>query len=112
MIQVMKGNRQLTIQEDQLQRYIDLGYSQIDEDGDIIRIGKPITLDDWKAYASELEASVANMTRHKEELENQLLESAEKVSIMERQLEEKPKTTRGRAAAKEAPSPEGTDQNG
>ncbi len=105
MIQVMKGNRQLTIQKDQLQRYIDLGYNQIDEDGEVVRTGNPVTLAEWRAYARSLETQAEQMTECIKQLKGQLAEKADAEP-------EKPKTARGKAAVKEAPPPEGTERDG
>lgn len=105
MIQVMKGNRQLTIQEDQLQRYVDLGYSQIDEDGEVVRTGNPVTLAEWKSYAQSLEAQAAQMAEQIGKLEERLTEKAAAEP-------ERPKVARGKAAAKEAPPPEGAETDG
>lgn len=105
MIQVMKGNRQLTIQEDQLQRYIDLGYNQIDKDGEVVRTGNPVTLAEWRAYARSLEAQAEQMTECINQLKGQLAEKADVEP-------EKPKTARGKVVAKETPPPEGTERDG
>lgn len=59
MIQVIKGNVQLTINEDKLDEFLKLGYSQIDEKGEIVKAGQATTLKEIKEENMTLKAELA-----------------------------------------------------
>lgn len=84
MAKVRKGNRELTIDEHKVDSFISQGYDQIDEDGNVIKKGNPVTLSDFKEECNylrkekkllyqELETTVAELEAVKNE--NKLLSS-------------------------------------
>ena len=76
MAKVKKGNRELTIDEHKVDSYISQGYDQIDNNGNVVKKGEPVTLNDFKseynflrkknkALIQELEALKAESKRLK-----------------------------------------------
>lgn len=61
MVKVMRGNKQLTISEQALPQFLGMGYSQIDEDGNIIKQGEATTLVDIKAENKTLKNQIENL---------------------------------------------------
>ena len=55
---VVKGNRQLTIQEEQLSEMLAKGYSRIDKEGKIVEAGQATTLKEIKAENDTLKAEL------------------------------------------------------
>lgn len=56
---VIKGNRQLTIQEEQLSEMLAKGYSRIDNEGKVVEVGQATTLKEIKAENDTLKAELA-----------------------------------------------------
>lgn len=56
---VQKANGQLTINDDSLENYLELGYSEIDGEGKIVTTGKASTLKDVQAENDTLKAELA-----------------------------------------------------
>lgn len=54
MAKVRKGNRELTIDEHKVDSFISQGYDQINEDGNVIKKGNPVTLSDFKEECNSL----------------------------------------------------------
>lgn len=61
MAQVMKGNRQITINEDKIEEFLIMGYSLIDEKGDIIKAGNAVTFKDLKVENETLKTELAKL---------------------------------------------------
>jgi hypothetical protein len=59
MALVIKGNRQYTIAEEKIKEYLILGFSQINEKGEIIQPGQAITLKDIKEENATIKAKLA-----------------------------------------------------
>ncbi len=60
---VKRANVELRVPEDQVKEYLDLGYSVIDSDGNVIQHCKPQTLEDYKRYARELETQIEELQK-------------------------------------------------
>ena len=80
MVLVVKGNTEFTIPEEKIEEYINMGYSLIDNDGTVIRTGRPKTADDFNHVISELTAEVKKLTADNRVLteENKKLKAAQK----------------------------------
>ncbi len=70
MAQVMKGNRQLTINEDKVEEFLALGYSLIDKEGKIVQAGTATTFKDLKLENETLKAELAKAQEVKENSSN------------------------------------------
>lgn len=66
---VIKGNRQLTIQDEQLSEMLAKGYSRIDEKGEILEHGAATELKDIKAENDTLKAKLAEYKDNSEKLD-------------------------------------------
>lgn len=71
MIIVQRENKQLTISEQALPQFLGMGYSQIDEDGNIIKQGNATTVGDLKAENTSLKAEIEKLRSQKEALEKE-----------------------------------------
>ncbi len=56
---VQKGNKQLTIDDNALDSYLELGFSEVNEKGNVVTNGKATTLKDVQAENSTLKAELA-----------------------------------------------------
>lgn len=56
MAKVLKGNKQLTVDETKVEEFLQLGYSQIDEKGEIIKPGKATSEKELKEENATLKA--------------------------------------------------------
>ena len=61
MATVKRANVELRVPEDRVKEYLEMGYSLIDSTGKIIQRCEPQTLEDYKLYARELEAQLAEL---------------------------------------------------
>lgn len=59
MALVIKGNKQLTVATEKVKEYLSIGYSEIDEEGKILRVGEATDLKDIKAENADLKAKLA-----------------------------------------------------
>lgn len=66
---VVKGNRQLTIQDEQLSEMLAKGYSRIDEDGKVVEVGQATTLKEIKEENDTLKAELAKYADSKDKLD-------------------------------------------
>lgn len=73
MIQVQRGNKQLTISETSLEQYLTMGYSQIDEKGNVIKPGDAVITADIKAENKTLKAQLTKLQE-----ENKILKEENK----------------------------------
>lgn len=87
MVRVRRANSIIEIKEDALDRYIDIGYVQIDEKGNILKKGIPTSLGELQlAYTQnsktidKLNEEIAKLTSENKKLkaENKKLKSAVK----------------------------------
>lgn len=88
---VKKGNRELTIAEHKVSDFIAEGYDLIDEKGDTLQKGNPISLTDYKEQyvKAEKELEKANETIKSLESKAEELEKAnETIAILEEKLKE------------------------
>lgn len=70
---VMKGNKQLTVEEHKVKEFLGMGYSLIDEDGNITQAGNATSLAEIKAENLTLKAE---LTKYKSiEAENAALKA-------------------------------------
>ena len=58
---VMKKNKQLKIPDEKLEEFLEMGYSRIDENGEVIIAGKATTLAGYKAENNSLKAENAKL---------------------------------------------------
>lgn len=70
---VMKKNKQLKIPDEKLEEFLEMGYSRIDENGEVIIAGKATTLAGYKAENNFLKAENVEL---KKEIENLKAENA------------------------------------
>ncbi|MDD7793690.1 hypothetical protein [Clostridium sp. 'White wine YQ'] len=70
MLIVQKGNKQLNVDEVQKEFYLALGYSVINEKGEVEEAGHATTLEDLKAENDTLKAELAKYQDAKEKLED------------------------------------------
>lgn len=90
MLVVQKGNKQLNIEEIQKDVYLALGYSVIDENGEIEESGQATTLADLQAENATLKEK---LTEYKDiKLENKTLKT--EIDDLKAQLEAATKKTK------------------
>ena len=70
---VMKKNKQLKIPDEKLEEFLEMGYSRIDENGEVITAGKATTLAGYEAENNSLKAENVEL---KKEIENLKAENA------------------------------------
>lgn len=77
---VMKENKQLTIAEDKINEFLELGYSLLDKEGKIIKTGQATDLKSIKAENDTLKAELTKLKAENEKLkkENEKLKKADK----------------------------------
>lgn len=66
MVTVIKKNKQLQVPDEKLEEFLELGYNQIDENGKVVKTGKPITL---AAYQEENRSLKSENTKLKKEVD-------------------------------------------
>lgn len=66
MPQVMKGNRQLTINEEKVEEFLSMGYSLIDGKGNVTKAGSAVTFKDLKLENETLKAELSKSQEDKE----------------------------------------------
>lgn len=72
MPKVLKGNKQLTVAEEKVGEFLQLGYSLIDEEGNIIKPGVATSLKELKDENSTLKAELTKVKAENEDLKAQL----------------------------------------
>ena len=77
---VLKGNRQLTIEEHKVEDYVAQGYDYIDKCGNVLTKGDPITLTDYKREYAKKEVKTKDST---------LQEALNKVKTLESSVADK-----------------------
>jgi FtsZ-binding cell division protein ZapB len=61
MPNVIKGNRELTVAEEKVDEFLQLGYNLIDSEGKIVQTGNAITLKDVRAENDTLKVKYAEL---------------------------------------------------
>lgn len=72
MPRVMKENKQLTISEDKAKEFLELGYSLIDDKGNIVQAGTATSLTEIKAENDTLKAELTKVKAENDALKAQL----------------------------------------
>lgn len=71
---VIKKNKELIVADEKLQEFIDMGYTQIDEKGKVIKAGKVNTIAAYQAENTQLKEEIeklkAENVKFKKELES------------------------------------------
>ena len=71
---VIKKNKELIVADEKLQEFIDMGYTQIDEKGKVIKAGKVNTIAAYQAENTQLKEEIeklkAENVKSKKELES------------------------------------------
>ena len=71
MPKVIKGNVQLTIEEHKIDEFLKLGYSLIDENGNITKVGEATTLEAIKAENATLKTELTKVKAENEKLKKE-----------------------------------------
>lgn len=69
---VQKGNKQLTINDDKINDYLEIGFSEVNEKGKIVQAGKATTLKDVQAENNTLKAELSKVNAENEKLKAEL----------------------------------------
>ena len=72
---VLKGNRQLTIADEMLDRYLNEGYSEIDSNGKVVQRGVDTTPEGMAKERKRLEKANAKLEKENEALKAKLSEA-------------------------------------
>ncbi len=75
-----KGNCEKVVDEDKVNEFIELGYSLLDEKGEVIKFGEPQSKDDFRTENKELKVQ-------NEELKKQNDEYAAEIEKLKEQIE-------------------------
>lgn len=75
-----KGNCEKVVDEDKVNEFIELGYSLLDEKGEVIKFGEPQSKDDFRTENKELKVQ-------NEELKKQNDEYATEIEKLKEQIE-------------------------
>lgn len=75
-----KGNCEKVVDEDKVNEFIELGYSLLDEKGEVIKFGEPQSKDDFRTENKELKVQ-------NEELKKQNDEYAAEIKKLKEQIE-------------------------
>jgi predicted nuclease with TOPRIM domain len=71
MPKVLKGNKQLTVAEEKVNEFLQMGYNLIDDEGKIVKAGQATTLKDIKAENDTLKAKYSELEKENEALKAQ-----------------------------------------
>lgn len=89
MARVIKKNKQLRVSEEKLEEFLAMGYSRIDDNGEVITVGKATTLAGYEAENNSLKVENAEL---KKEIENIKAENSKlKASIAENDKDQEKK---------------------
>lgn len=89
MVIVIKKNKQLQVADEKLAEFIEMGYSQIDENGKVIQQGKANTI---AAYETENNLLKVENTKLKKEIEKLKAENEQLKAInLEKDVEQEKK---------------------
>lgn len=84
---VLKGNRQLTIEEHKVEDYVAQGYDYIDKCGNVLTKGNPITLTDYKREYAALKKEVKTKNSTLQEALNKVKTLESSVADKEAEIE-------------------------
>ena len=68
MVKVKRANVILTIEEDQIDKYIEKGYSVLDQNGNVVKAGAPKDVGALQALLQEKDVEIANLKKEIERL--------------------------------------------
>lgn len=89
MVIVIKKNKQLQVADEKLEEFIEMGYTQIDENGKVIKAGKVNTI---AAYKTENNLLKVENTKLKKEIENLKAENEQLKTInLEKDIDQEKK---------------------
>ena len=69
---VIKKNKELIVADEKLQEFIDMGYTQIDEKGKVIKAGKVNTLAAYQAENTQLKEEIDKLKAENIKLKKEL----------------------------------------
>lgn len=69
---VIKKNKELIVADEKLQEFIDMGYTQIDEKGKVIKAGKVNTIAAYQAENSQLKEEIEKLKAENVKLKKEL----------------------------------------
>ncbi len=88
---VMRKNKQLQIPDEKLEEFLAMGYSSIDEKGEVIIAGKVTTLAGYEAENNSLKAENAELKKEIENLKAENTQLKENNSAKNKDQEKKQK---------------------
>lgn len=74
MPKVVKKNKQLQVSEEKLDEFLALGYNQIDENGKVVKSGKPTTLPAYQEENRRLKAENTKLNKEVDKLKKEISE--------------------------------------
>ena len=69
---VIKKNKELIVADEKLQEFIDMGYTQIDEKGKVIKAGKVNTIAAYQAENTQLKEEIEKLKAENIKLKKEL----------------------------------------
>ena len=69
---VIKKNKELIVADEKLQEFIDMGYTQIDEKGTVIKAGKVNTIAAYQAENTQLKEEIEKLKAENVKLKKEL----------------------------------------
>ena len=69
---VIKTNKELIVADEKLQEFIDMGYTQIDEKGKVIKAGKVNTIAAYQAENTQLKEEIEKLKAENVKLKKEL----------------------------------------
>lgn len=69
---VIKENKELIVADEKLQEFIDMGYTQIDEKGKVIKAGKVNTIAAYQAENTQLKEEIEKLKAENVKLKKEL----------------------------------------
>ena len=69
---VIKKNKELIVADEKLQEFIDMGYTQIDEKGKVIKAGKVNTIAAYQAENTQLKEEIEKLKAENVKLQKEL----------------------------------------
>ena len=69
---VIKKNKELIVVDEKLQEFIDMGYTQIDEKGKVIKAGKVNTIAAYQAENTQLKEEIEKLKAENVKLKKEL----------------------------------------
>ena len=69
---VIKKNKELIVADEKLQEFIDMGYTQIDEKGKVIKAGKVNTIAAYQAENTQLKEEIEKLKAENVKLNKEL----------------------------------------